>query len=114
MRQAGVLAAAGIYALDNMVERLADDHAMARRLAEGIGSIEGLELPLERVKTNILFCDVVSGSLTAADIAEKAAASDVLVLPTAPRRLRMVTHYGLTMADIDRALEILQTIVAKS
>jgi threonine aldolase len=114
MRQAGILAAAGMYALENMVERLADDHAMARRLAEGIGSIKGLEIPVERVKTNILFCDVVSGGLTATDIAQKAAASDVRVLPTGSQRLRMVTHYGLTMADIDRALEVLREIMVES
>jgi len=114
MRQAGIIAAGGIYALENMVERLADDHAMARRLAKGISTIEGLEIPVERVKTNILFCDVVAEGMTAADVAERAAAHGVRLLPTGPRRLRLVTHYGLTMADIDHALEILQTITAQS
>ena len=114
MRQAGVIAAAGIFALENMVERLADDHAMARRLAEGISTIQGLEIPLERVKTNILFCDVIDAGVSAAHIAEQAAASDVRILPIGPRRLRMVTHYGLTMTDIDRAVEILQTVMAES
>jgi threonine aldolase len=114
MRQAGVIAAGGIYALENMIERLADDHAMARRLAEGISTIEGLEIPVERVKTNILFCDVVAEGMTAADVAERAAAHEVRLLPTDHRRLRMVTHYGLTMADIDRALKTLRTIMAES
>ncbi len=114
MRQAGIIAAGGIYALENMVERLADDHVMARRLAEGIKAIEGLQIPVERVRTNILFCDIVVEDVTAADIAQRAAARGVRFLPTGPRRLRMVTHYGLTMADIDRALEVLQTIMAES
>jgi threonine aldolase len=114
MRQAGIIAAGGIYALENMVGRLAEDHAMARRLAEGISTVEGLEIPVERVKTNILFCDVVAEGITAADVAERSAAHGVLLLPTGDRRLRMVTHYGLTMADIDRALETLQAIMVES
>jgi threonine aldolase len=114
MRQAGIIAAGGIYALENMVERLADDHAMARRLAEGMSTIAGLEIPVERVKTNILFCDVVAEGMTAAAVAERAAARGVRLLATGPRRLRFVTHYGLTMADIDRALEVLRTTMAES
>ncbi len=114
MRQAGIIAAGGIYALENMVGRLAEDHAMARRLAEGISAVEGLAIPVERIKTNILFCDVVAEATTAADVAERANARGVLILPTGHRRLRMVTHYGLTTADIDRALETLREIMLES
>ena len=58
MRQAGIIAAAGVYALENMVERLAEDHDNAQRLAKGMASIPGLEIDPERVRTNILFCHV--------------------------------------------------------
>jgi threonine aldolase len=112
MRQAGVIAAGGVYALENMVERLAEDHAMAQRLAKGINEIQGLEIHLERVRTNILFFDLVDKRLTATDLLERAAAKGVLFLPVADRVFRMVTHFGLTMEDIDWALENLRQVMA--
>jgi threonine aldolase len=111
MRQAGIIAAGGIYALENMVERLAEDHAMARRLAEGIDGIEGLEIQVERVRTNIVLLRVVSERLTAHQLVERAAAEGVRFLPVKGQFLRMVTHYGLTMEDIDRALRALQEVM---
>lgn len=111
MRQAGIIAAGGIYALENMVERLAEDHAMARRLAEGIAHIEGLETHVERVRTNIVFFDVVDERLTAAQLVKRAAAKGVRFLPLNGRRLRMVTHYGLTMEDIEWTVLVLREVL---
>jgi threonine aldolase len=112
MRQAGIIAAGGVYALENMVDRLAEDHAMARRLAEGIHEIEGLEIQIERVRTNILFFELVDSRLTGTDLLALAAARGLHFLPVAGRAFRMVTHYGLTMEDIERAVETLQQVLA--
>ncbi|MBE9533380.1 MAG: low-specificity L-threonine aldolase [Proteobacteria bacterium] len=112
MRQAGIIAAGGIYALEHMVKRLAEDHTTARRLAEGIDKIDGLETQLERVRTNILFFDLVDKRLTTSQLLERAATKGVLFLYVGNRRFRMVTHYGLTMEDIDWALKALQEVMA--
>ncbi len=105
MRQAGILAAAGIVALDTMVERLADDHANARRLAEGLAQIPGIALEPARVKTNIVFFDVTTGE-TAAQLAERLARAGVLIGGSGATRLRAVTHDGITCADVDAAVAL--------
>jgi threonine aldolase len=112
MRQAGIIAAAGIYALEHMVERLAEDHTTARRLAEGIDKIDGLETRLERIRTNILFFDLVDERLTSTQLLEQTATKGVLFLYVGNRRFRMVTHYGLTIEDIDNAVKSLQEVMA--
>lgn len=112
MRQAGVLAAAGLYALEHMVDRLAEDHAMARRLAEGIAGIDGLTTEPERVRTNILFLRVADGRLTPPELVAACAERGLRFLPERDGRMRMVTHYGLTMDDMDRALAILEEVMA--
>src|SRR3954471_20681833 len=96
MRQAGVLAAAGLYALEHNVERLAQDHANAARLAEGL---KALELPVEH-HTNMVFASVPAAQATA--LAEHLKQRNVLVLPGA--RMRLVTHLDVDQAGIDRAL----------
>ena len=79
MRQAGIIAAGGIYALENMVDRLVEDHAMARRLAEGIDGIDGLKTRVELIRTNIVFCDLVEERLTPAQLVERAAAKGIRI-----------------------------------
>lgn len=114
MRQAGIIAAGGIYALENMVDRLVEDHAMARRLAEGIDGIDGLKTRVELIRTNIVFCDLVEERLTPAQLVERAAAKGIRFLHSGGRRMRMVTHYGLTMEDIDRAIQVIQEVMKKA
>ena len=109
MRQAGVIAAAGIVALTQMVDRLAEDHANARRLAEGLAHIPGFEVELERIRTNIVYFDVVNGA-TAAEVAERAKEAGVLVLALGPYRIRAVTHYGIEAHHIDEALNVFEHI----
>jgi threonine aldolase len=106
MRQAGILAAAGIVALETMIDRLADDHANARRLAEGLASIPGIALDPARIKTNIVFFDVTSG-MTARQLAERAARDGALIGVNGERRIRAVTHYGIERADIETALSVI-------
>jgi threonine aldolase len=104
LRQAGVLAAAGIVALNEMVDRLAEDHANARRLALGLAGIAGLKLDPERYKTNIIYFDVVKPGLSAAELTASLQKEGVHVLAAGPRSIRAVTHYEVTENDIDSAL----------
>jgi threonine aldolase len=101
MRQAGVIAAAGIVALEEMVDRLAEDHANARALAEGLSEIPGISVHPEQVRTNIVLFE--TRGFPAARL--QAALKEMGVLSTGfPPRVRMVTHYGIERADIDEAL----------
>lgn len=105
MRQAGVLAAAGIVAISEMVDRLAEDHANARRLALGLAEIAGLELDPERYKTNIVYFDVVKPGLNAIELTATLQQEGVHMLAAGPRTVRAVTHYEVTAKDIDFALQ---------
>jgi threonine aldolase len=108
MRQAGVLAAAGIVAIEEMTGRLSEDHANARRLAEGLAELAGLALDPQRIRTNIVFAEVAREQMTAAALSERLAAGGVRVLPLGPRQIRAVTHRHIRPGDIDRALEVFQ------
>ncbi|MCC2633009.1 MAG: ltaE [Ramlibacter sp.] len=101
MRQAGVLAAAATYALDHHVERLAKDHALARRLADGLSGIEGFQV--EPPQTNILFVDLVGPAREkSAGLVDALAREGVLA--TGLYRLRFVTHLDVDAAGVDRAI----------
>ena len=101
MRQSGMLAAAASYALDHQVERLADDHALARRLAEGLAGIEGLQV--EAPHTNIVFVDLVGPARERSAPLLKHLA-DNGVLATGLYRLRFATHLDVQAAGVDRAI----------
>jgi threonine aldolase len=108
MRQAGVIAAAGIVALTEMVERLAEDHANAQILAEGVAELRGMKLDPPTVHTNIVV--IQTGSPGAAEkIAAAVRENGLLVSDFGSGRLRMVTHYGITAEDCRRAVEILNS-----
>ena len=104
MRQVGVLAAAGLVALEQMVERLAEDHANAKRLGEGIARLPGLRVDLARVQTNIVifFADRSDG---AAMLVRECAARKVKIHQIGPASIRCVTHKDVDREDIDRALQ---------
>jgi threonine aldolase len=107
MRQAGIVAAAGVYALDHHVDRLADDHARARRLADGLAAA-GLPVEPENVETNFVQVDVGQLGLTAADALERLQQAGVGLSATVhPTRLRAVTHLDIADDDIDRAIELM-------
>jgi threonine aldolase len=110
MRQAGVLAAAALHALDHHVERLADDHANARRLAEGLAQIRGVRIDPERVETNIVVLEVEDAYGICGRLWER----DVQVAPLGPGRLRAVTHLDVDGAGIDRALEAFRQVLEES
>jgi len=104
MRQAGVLAAAGLVALTEMVERLADDHANARLLAEGLAALPGIVLDLDLVQTNIVIFAVQPG-LDAAVFVDALKREGVWIIDMGRGRLRAVTHYGISEDDCRRALD---------
>jgi threonine aldolase len=113
MRQAGVVAAAGLYALDHHVERLADDHANARRLAEGLVDA-GLPVDLAQVETNFVLVDVTRLGLDPDDAIARLRDAGVL-LSFAARRgvLRAVTHLDVTSEDVERAVEAIPRALAR-
>lgn len=107
MRQSGVLAAAAIFALDHHRQRLADDHANAKRLALGLTDVPGLELDASEVETNMVFFNLSSSlPFDAAAFCARLRALGVLALPTAPRRVRMVCHLDVTPEMIDHAVRL--------
>ena len=100
MRQAGIIAAAGIVALETMVDRLQEDHTNARLLADGIADLPGVVLDPETIKTNIIYFDLDDAAIESADFLAVLAAQGIQFFDTGPRRFRMVTHYGITAEDI--------------
>jgi threonine aldolase len=109
MRQAGVLAAAGIVALETMIDRLADDHANAKRLAEGLAEIPGIALDPACIKTNIVFFDV--RTMPAAQLVERLAREGVLMGAAGEQRIRAVTHYGIEREDIEETLKVVERVI---
>jgi threonine aldolase len=112
MRQAGVLAAAGVVALDEMVERLAEDHTNARRLAEGLSTLARLAVIPTAIRTNMVYVDIEDKDMTSDLLVERLSAKGVLVLPTSPRRVRAVTHYQVASEDVEEALDAFQQVMS--
>lgn len=111
MRQAGLIAAPGIVALNEMVDRLAEDHANARHLAEGIAEIPGLSIDVARIKTNILFFDFIADRLTPQEFIAGLEQRGIRCSHPGPSRFRMVTHYGIDSDDIDRTLDCVREVM---
>ena len=111
MRQAGILAAPGITALDQMVDRLAQDHQNAKRLANAIAGIEGLAIDLESVQTDIVYFDVACEKITAQKLVDELDKRAVKILNLGPNRLRAVTHYGINPEDIDIAADAVRDVM---
>jgi threonine aldolase len=112
MRQAGVLAAAGIIALTEMTERLAEDHANARRLAEGLAEMDGLAIDPNVIKTNIVFFDTTRKDTPARELQRRLYQEGVIILAYGSRRLRAVTHYHVTADDIEYVLKTFHKITS--
>src|SRR5690606_24500062 len=110
MRQGGVLAAAALYALEHNVERLEQDHALARRLAEGIAEIPGLQLAYSHVDTNMVFFSVAPEQGTPETFSARLAQHGVRINPDGRGYLRAVTHLNVTATEIDMALQILRSV----
>jgi threonine aldolase len=112
MRQAGILAAAGLYALDHNVARLADDHARAKRLAIDLADAGPGLVDAERVETNIVPLDLSATTFDSATLAARCRADGVLVSAVGPHRVRLVTHLDVDDAGVEHALTVLSRALA--
>jgi threonine aldolase len=111
MRQAGIVAAAGLYALDHHVDRLAEDHANARALADGLAAIPGVRLDADRVETNIVIFEVDDAFALVGALHD----AGIEVTPLGPTRIRMVTHLDVDRAGCERAVSaIRETLAARA
>jgi threonine aldolase len=112
MRQAGILAAAGLVALDNMVDRLAEDHKRASDLANGLAKMEGIHFEMGMPQTNMVFPSLnINIKLNAAELAKKLSAESVKVSAVAERRLRLVTHAWVDDASVEQTLQAFEKVL---
>ncbi|WP_078544401.1 low-specificity L-threonine aldolase [Litchfieldia alkalitelluris] len=109
LRQVGMIAAPGLIALTSMVERLADDHENAKRLASGLQSIKGLEV-VNSVDTNIVLVDVTKKGVTASQFIQKLSEFGILAVPFGPTLVRFTTHYDVSTLQIDEALKAIKSL----
>ena len=112
MRQAGVLAAAGIIALEKMVDRLKEDHKNARILGEGLADIGGINVDLETIQTNMVCFDLQESSMDTFQFLSKLAKYNILGSPRPPNKVRLVTHYGISEEDIYATIKAIKEIVS--
>lgn len=108
MRQSGIIAAGALYALEHHIPRLAEDHAKAARLAADIRTISGLKLAPEEVDTNIVIFQIDGKLGNATQLQQLLAAQGVLVMPVATQAIRLVTHLDVSMAQVERAIEVIR------
>lgn len=111
MRQAGILAAAGLVALEESPKRLHEDHRNARRLAEGLADISGIAIDVERVVTNIVIFDITGTGKTSAEICSKLRDNGILAIGFG-NAIRMVTHCDVSAAEIDSTLAAMSAVLA--
>ncbi len=111
MRQAGVIAAAALYALDHHIDRLAEDHRHARQLAAAIEQIDGLTLTPTEIDTNIVIFHVAPELASAAEFAARLTGQGVLMLAISPTQIRAVTHLDVDDADVARAIEAISLAI---
>jgi threonine aldolase len=112
MRQAGILAAAGLYALDHNIGRLSEDHEKARILAEVFASVRGCEIDLPSVQSNIVIADIGGTGLKPAELVAKLKNRGVLIGEAGKTRVRLVTHLDVSMAQVRSAAEVLTDVFA--
>ncbi len=112
MRQAGIIAAAGLVAFKKMDKQISLDHNNAKKLANGIDTINGLSINGDRVKTNILYFELKSKNISSQIFLNEMAKKGVLFFEVSPNRYRLVTHYGITDLDIIYVLEAFQKVLS--
>jgi threonine aldolase len=110
MRQAGILAAAGLIALEEGPQKLAQDHSNARFLAEGLAQIPGFKINPDKVQTNILICDITGTGMTSTELSLKLAERNLLANGVGPEVMRFVTHLDVSREQCAEALEVISSI----
>jgi threonine aldolase len=113
MRQVGIIAAAGIYALDHHLERLKDDHQNSRRLAVGLKEFKGVSVDPKHVETNIVIFDVMDTGMTGTQVAETMEKEGILIHAFGKTQIRLVTHLDVSSEDIERALKAFEKVLGK-
>jgi threonine aldolase len=114
MRQVGVLAAAGIVALTEMVDRLAEDHENAKKLAQALAEIPGLKTDPATIMTNIVYFEITKEHLTTETLVKRLDRNGIKVLPTGERQIRAVTHYHIGPSEIEKAIDVFKTVLAQT
>jgi len=112
MRQAGILAAAGLYALEHHIKRLAEDHERAKKLADALSQIPLFEFTPSSVETNILVLPIHDEQMTPEKVVDRLKAEGILAVPFGPGEIRLVTHLGISDKDIDRTIEVFNKLFA--
>ena len=111
MRQAGIIAAAGLVSLDKMIPQLKIDHENAKRLSHGLSTISGLSVETEKVHTNILYFSVDKSIMKGSELVSQMAQNNVKFFEVSPNRFRLVTHSNISVKDINTSLELFDTIL---
>jgi len=111
MRQAGIIAAPGIIALNKMVDRLAEDHANARRLINNLEILDEMVIDRDSVQTNIVLADISATGMPPEVFQARAREKGLLVSKFGSHMIRFVTHRGITAEDVDRAAEIVESVL---
>ncbi|MEM8532314.1 MAG: low-specificity L-threonine aldolase [Chloroflexota bacterium] len=114
MRQAGIIAAAGIVALDEMAERLAEDHSHARMLAEGLATLPGIVIDLAKVQSDIVIFKLDSEVWTPVRLTEVLAERGILIGEIGRGYLRVVTHHDIDTNDVEEALEVMRSVLVQN
>ena len=114
MRQAGIVAAGGVYSLEQMVDRLGEDHMNARSLAQGLAEIPGIEIAVEPPQTNIVFFTLADPELSLKYFLYALENEGVRVMELGKRKIRAVTHYGVSAEDIKFAIEAVGRALARA
>jgi len=112
MRQAGIIAAACLYALDHHIERLAEDHENAKVLAEGLARIPGIELDPASIETNIVYFGLAPTAPSPDEVVRRLAEYDVRIGASNGRRMRAVTHLDVDRAGIEIAIDAMGQVLA--
>jgi threonine aldolase len=110
MRQAGVIAAAGLVAIDQMIDRLPEDHENAKKLAYGLAETPGFDVDLETVQTNLVFAEVTNGK-SAPEIQQALESNGIRITAFNERRIRFALHYEITSSDVDHVLDKVRQLI---
>jgi threonine aldolase len=113
MRQGGIIASAGIYALDHHFERLKDDHQNAKRLAVGLKELKGISIDPKQVETNIVIFDVTDTGMTGVQMAEAMKREGVLIHAFGKTQIRLVTHLDVSAEEIEKVLKVFKKVLGK-
>jgi threonine aldolase len=111
MRQAGIIAAGGIFALENNIARLKEDHDNAKYLASEISSIDGLKLVYDQIDTNIIYFNIETEKINAVEFCNKLKENDILANPSGEKKVRFVTHFGVNKTDCEKTIETIKNVM---